>query len=430
MKRVPLNISILMGMMILYALSTLVSTAVMSVGFGVLVLAFLFTPRFTDRMKEIWQTPLTKQYFLITSTLIGVLLFSTVVALLRDPPLYDHALDVNFFQECKKLVYLFTPLMVFSVFNHSPPKAPWNVLRLYWYFLGFLVVIGVIQFFTGWPRAQGLPYGNFAAVLFMGLSLSVSSVLSLALFPVFSYWLSSVKISNKATSSDRFFSPALAGAISLGLCVVVFLTFSRMSWITLPIGVLVLLLASLGRRFFYTAMIVIALVLGGTFFSSQSFRARVMSKGGYVDRIELWKGHLQLFTDHPVLGVGFRQNSKLAETVVRETHKKNNQPVPPEFFGSHAHNNMIEVLAGAGSFGFLAFLMWNLWVIQMLWRGCKSSIHGWWFLGGLIGFLVFHLNGLTQVNFWDSKVLHTLMFFLGVSIYLSIQGNAHARKRI
>jgi len=34
------------------------------------------------------------------------------------------------------------------------------------------------------------------------------------------------------------------------------------------------------------------------------------------------------------------------------------------------------------------------------------------------GFLTFHVNGLTQVNYWDGKSEHTLMLFSGVAVAL------------
>jgi O-antigen ligase len=416
------NTSFLTGLMIFYALSTLISTAVMSLGFGVLVLLFLITPDLKLRCIELWQNRLTRQYLLVSLLLFSVLFLSTVIAAGRNPPLYNHPLDVKIFQECKKLIYLFTPLMVVSIFSRLPQDTVWKVLKSYWIFLGFLVVIGVIQFFTGWPRSQGLPNGNSAAVLFMGLSLSVSSVLSLAAFPLFSLTISKIRKKYIEPLTLDKIRTWLWLVLSLGLMTIIFLTFSRMSWFTLPVGVFILILIYFGRKIFFKTVFMGCLVLGLALFSSPIFRDRALSKGGYQDRIELWRGHFGLFLDHPWIGVGFRQNAKLVETVVRSQYAAKNQKPPIEFFGSHAHNNWIEILASAGLMGFISFLVWNVYLFSSLFKGYRTNKYSWWFLGFVIGFFVFHLNGLTQVNFWDSKVLHTLMFLTGVSFVLLSDG--------
>ncbi len=414
-----MNPSVATVLIIAYTLSTLVSTAVMSVGFGVLVLTFLLLPNLGSRLRKIWHTPITRQYFIVSLILFSVLLLSSVVALLRDPPLYNHPLEVKLFQECKKLIYLFTPLMFFSVLDGLKTNGVWKVLKSYWLFLGFLGVIGVIQFFTGWPRAQLLPHGNSAAVLFMGLSLSVSSVLSLASFPLFSYGIERLTKKDQLPKELAHFPTSLMTFISLGMVLIIMLTFSRMSWLTLPIGLCVLFARRIKPKVFIGVLVLVGVLCAVAFYNSPSVKLRVTSRAGITDRLELWKGHLDLFKAEPILGVGFRQNSKLAETVVRAKYAAKNEPVPPEFFGSHAHNNWIEILAGAGLLGFVSFLLWNLFLLRMIWQGTRLAAYHWWFVGMGIGFLVFHLNGLTQVNFWDSKVLHTLMFLTGVSLFLT-----------
>jgi O-antigen ligase len=78
----------------------------------------------------------------------------------------------------------------------------------------------------------------------------------------------------------------------------------------------------------------------------------------------------------------------------------------------HAHNNFLEILGGTGLFGALAWLAWWAGVLVLAWRARKISEPTQFALGVLAAFFVFHLNGLTQVNFWEAKVLHQLTFVI------------------
>jgi hypothetical protein len=41
---------------------------------------------------------------------------------------------------------------------------------------------------------------------------------------------------------------------------------------------------------------------------------------------------------------------------------------------------------------------------------------------------VFHLNGLTQVNFWEGKVMHQYIFALGMALGITYRyGNSTSR---
>ena len=91
-------------------------------------------------------------------------------------------------------------------------------------------------------------------------------------------------------------------------------------------------------------------------------------------------------------------------------------------FVGHAHNNLLEMLGGTGIIGTLTWILWTLWIFKMSLETARHK-DPWgdaaW--GFFCAWIVFQINGLTQVNFWEGKVLHQMMW----SITLLI--SAHAR---
>jgi hypothetical protein len=79
------------------------------------------------------------------------------------------------------------------------------------------------------------------------------------------------------------------------------------------------------------------------------------------------------------------------------------------------------VLAGTGVFGALA---WTFWVgIVVYAMACATRKPGALnFTGGLLAaWIVFLINGATQVNFWEGKVLHQVMWVVGLALLFSSQ---------
>ena len=75
-----------------------------------------------------------------------------------------------------------------------------------------------------------------------------------------------------------------------------------------------------------------------------------------------------------------------------------------------------DFLGGAGILGFAAWLAWSLFAFQVAWRLRRRP--GLFPLGTALfcAWLVLQLNGLTQVNFADAKVLHQLMWVMAWGI--------------
>jgi O-antigen ligase len=134
---------------------------------------------------------------------------------------------------------------------------------------------------------------------------------------------------------------------------------------------------------------------------------------GIGERHELWLANWEFFKNRPLLGVGWRQNQELSGYYLMDKYQQTH------VFSGHAHNNLLDLLGGTGALGTLAWLAWSFWVIRILWmKSTRQTEEEPWFGRGLVcAWVVFHLNGLTQVNFWEGKVQHQMAWVIAWSLF-------------
>jgi putative inorganic carbon (HCO3(-)) transporter len=223
------------------------------------------------------------------------------------------------------------------------------------------------------------------------------------------------------TSVGLFLLPRKWWVLGMGafLYVLVFWTESRAAWVAIPITLL--LIASFKSKKAVAICIGIALVLGFTFLKvDPGFRERLgrtfVKKDGLYHlgaRARLWDAQLEMFKEHPILGIGFNNNERRSKEFVDKLFPdtKNN------FYG-HAHSEILQIMASMGILGLLAFL----WLWFEVFRDCivslkrwpRASLEYWIALGCFAAFVGFHVQGITQWNFGDAEVLHNVLFFWAV----------------
>lgn len=134
----------------------------------------------------------------------------------------------------------------------------------------------------------------------------------------------------------------------------------------------------------------------------------------------MWESAYAMFRDRPLTGVGFSRTGEISPWYVKNVLHE------PLEFTSHAHNNFLDMLAATGLPGFTAFLAWWGFLFYACARAFRRApMHERWLpAAALTGFLAFHVNGLTQVNYWDGKSEHALMLWTGVAVALWIRDRA------
>jgi O-antigen ligase len=295
--------------------------------------------------------------------------------------------EVRFLKDMAKAWYLFWPLLLVPGLRLLGDQDRRRVVRAWLGAFAALSALGVVQYFVGWPRPHLIPGHEpyYHVVLFLGHHLSVASIL---IFPLF------------ATLDLALKRRVLWGAVVLG-ALALFGTYSRMLWLSLPVGLFVWAVWAMPRRGKIAAglaVLLLSLAAGLT----PEVRKRFSNAMGVGTRQQLWDINLGFLRERPLTGVGWHHNLPLAGAWMEERF-----PNDPYRFVGHAHNNVIEVLGGTGAIGLAAWLAWCGGVLLWSWRAARKLAFG---RGLVCAWIVFQLNGLTQVNFWESKVLHSMMW--------------------
>jgi len=372
--------------------------AAMSIGTGVLLVsavAALGPRHYWQTLRDGWQGPVLKMYAILAAALAGACLLSLVVARFAPLEFAGYAVQVSFGRDMAKAWYLFWPLILTPCLAVVSERTRETVLRTWLAAFFVLSLIGIQQYFTGWPRPQPIP-GNepyFHATLFLGHHLSVASVLIFPFFTSLAFAVTPKKSAPLGWPRPIWILASVAGAACL------FLTFSRNLWGALPVGIALVFLLNLSKKGRFAMLGGLGVLIGAVALVP-SIQTRALASIGITDRVELWKANFEFLRLRPLTGTGWHHNLELAAA-----YFQSKTPGQSGFVG-HAHNNVLEVLGSTGLLGFAAWVAWNLWILRRAWSLRTQA----WACGVFCALIVLQLNGLTQVNFWESKVLHQLMW--------------------
>ena len=211
---------------------------------------------------------------------------------------------------------------------------------------------------------------------------------------------------------------ALSFVVILGS---LFFSYGRGAWLALLVA-LPLMAFFASRKFFLVAAFFITLSAGLLYNLNTSVRESTQAvfsenSNKNEDRKNLWHINLEMFRDHPWVGVGYDQNEALSQSYYDKLEIKN-APV------SNAHSNYVQLLATTG---FLGFTFYTLIIIVFLLMTARlfsiiPTTHYWhrvFALGALGAQVAFHVGGLTHWNFGDIEVQLQLIFWLAVVGYMS-----------
>ena len=218
----------------------------------------------------------------------------------------------------------------------------------------------------------------------------------------------------------------LPGALHAGaIFLATFWTQSRAAWAAIPPCALMLGVAR-GRRTWMTILLLLAVAAPAFYFADAGFRERlrrtVWVKDDLYDlseRRRLWNLQWELFKQSPILGVGWNNNERFCAREMAKLY-----PERQSTFCGHAHSEVLQLLSTTGALGLAGFI-W-LWIeifgaafqsFRAYPPGRSKAIA----LGLLVGFLGFHVQGVTQWNFGDAEVLHNVLFFWAVIAVLWVR---------
>jgi O-antigen ligase len=127
-------------------------------------------------------------------------------------------------------------------------------------------------------------------------------------------------------------------------------------------------------------------------------------------RLDLWRAYWQMFLDHPIFGIGLLQGDKLLPGYYARLGVSPGYDIPGggfEPFYSHAHNNLLQWLAGAGILGLITYLAVTFIFLRKAWRLRLKSEWGW---SLFLAQVYLHIGGMSESNFINACVSHLLVF--------------------
>ena len=358
--------------------------------------------------------------FAYASLLFFLLAALSLLVAALDPPLTG---ALPGFKELAKFHYFLVPFWVALAFlanSRGQDMESEKFFRFLAYAALFNSVLAAVQFFArdllpdswldarffrgvGSPGAAERFHAQGIMMFHLSFASCMSFVAALGLARLF------FPLANDSLKQKIFWT-----LVGLGGALATFYSFSRIAWVA--ILVIPILLAFLKKPKWGLLSVLVAGVLAvSIWFGSEMTRKRwEYSINGIHERQQMWAAAVEMAKDRPVLGVGFGRSGHYSEPYATRA-----LGYKPEFT-SHAHNNFLDMLAAMGWLGLGVFLFWWTCIFAMAWSSFRQAPtdRRWLPAAAMAGFVAFHINGLTQVNFWDGKSQHTLMLWVGLTLAL------------
>lgn len=405
--------------LLIYTLSIFGSMAMMSIGSAIAFVGFVFVLVFDKEKTDlsiIFRNPL----WLPSIILFLACAWSLIWAKVSGLSFYGMSPEIQF-KDISKIWHLFFPFVVFVMFSKLEYMDFIKTIRVWLMAALCIAIFGIIQYYFPLYKPQGLPHlnyenyqkgtglfamlkGSYHATGLTGFHLSFATIFA---FPT-SVWLAftGFKLRNEGFNNKTLF----LGFFSIIFLITNVLTYSKTTWLAVPLLVLwTIFLALKGRiRYVLTAIVIVFALVGVT---SNEFKLRFQGTDTIKERLQIWGANFEMIKSFPLFGVGWHHNSDLSEAYYNSKGMHG--------FVSHAHNNILDQWASTGLFGLLGYLYWNLvvvWLSVQVYRKTNQSFWkavGFGFLGG---WFCLHLSGMTQTNYWDAKVLHQISWVTAASL--------------
>lgn len=268
-----------------------------------------------------------------------------------------------------------------------------SVAPLYWYFTNFYdvkkikylinafciattsaTIIGLIVFFTGAnllnvSEVQQLRNsGTFGMIMNYAHNMSYFLIIILGLYVY-------------REKTQDFIKPKYLLIVLLINIVGIYFSYTRGAWLAFLAGIPFFYFVYNKKLFLKICLGLCVLGVAVYFIAGKN----IIRPDSEADRILQWKAAIIATQERPILGYGYL-NFETHSIDIKRRHNLGSLK-----FGSHAHNNFLEMLASTGVIGFIAFVVWlALWFIEMYKRNDVISKISIPFI------IVFIVGGLTQ----------------------------------
>lgn len=202
----------------------------------------------------------------------------------------------------------------------------------------------------------------------------------------------------------------------------IFLTFTRGIWLSLTLTTLIFLLFH-HRRFLVVGFFAGLLLISSLYSLSDSFRDRVHhsmeTKTADYQRWDLFSVHIKMIEDNPIFGIGY--SNSLSHTPVEVWRKYG---YSDEKINSHAHNQLLNVMATTGVVGLIPFLLFYFWFfvtnlrLVLKYKKAKMYNHYTLAIACLMAQTEFALANLTDVGFEYTKIRSIILLVWAIVVVM------------
>ena len=207
--------------------------------------------------------------------------------------------------------------------------------------------------------------------------------------------------------------------------VVLFLTQTRGAWIAFFGTVIVLVLLEVRyRKVCLVGLIVLLMACMTAFHEYPEYYTRAGQTldpqfQSNTERVLMWKAAVQIFADHPIVGIGQDEFGLVynRDYISPQAKERPVDPNNPRSGHGHPHNNLLKVLSERGLVGIAGFLLVHGFVLLQLYRAFRRAKNPNTYMFAFAAILVFvgvQMEGLTDTNLQISQIARTYWFLLGL----------------
>lgn len=209
---------------------------------------------------------------------------------------------------------------------------------------------------------------------------------------------------------SRFYK-CLSIVAALLMCVGILMTFTRGVWLSIALTTLIFLFFQ-HRKLMLLAVFSGFVFLTSLYLTSENFRARVAytlnTQTTDQQRWNLLKLHVLMVKKSPILGIGYANS--LSHTSPETWTNYGFEYVPGKMIDSHAHNQLLNVLATTGIVGLIPFALFYFWFlftnINLVRKFKETNQMGYYILSMacLMTQIEYILANLTDIGFEYAKI--------------------------
>ncbi len=200
--------------------------------------------------------------------------------------------------------------------------------------------------------------------------------------------------------------------------VAVMLTMTRGAWLALAAGLFMVVILVPRRAVLLTAALMLALLIAFSFVYGND-EGRTLSITELLSnpadrnvgtRLVLWDIAIEMFREHPWLGVGMGDFTDEAEGLLREREVRTTVDT---------HNVFLHTLATRGVVGFIPLMAYWVVILVVLWRdrsrAAPDSLQRYLSTGAIAATVAMMVGALTENNVDDEEIFIAFSFVLGLA---------------